>query len=274
MWFQRLLVALILLPIGLGAMFAGKVYFAVLMVVIVTLAAKEYLDILRDGGLDPADFALYGLVISAGFGVVFFREIDPLLYVATFIMAGTIYHLFKYEAGREQALVDMVTTYAGILYLGVLGSHFLRIRVLDDGEWWMMMVFTSVWLADTGAYMIGSRFGKRPLVPRLSPKKTWEGYLGGLVSAIALSPVFMLIYRQFGLPVDSEITIVRTMVIGGALGLFTVAGDLTISSLKRVFHLKDTGNILLGHGGMLDRIDSWLWGATIGYYLIAIIFLN
>jgi len=274
MWLQRILVAVVLLPIGLGALFAGELYFAILMVIIVALAAKEYVDILRGGGLAPAAFAIYGLVLTAGMGIVLIRTVPLLLYVVVFIMAGTIYHLFRYEGGRDEALVDLVTTYAGILYLGVFGSHFMLIRGLPHGEWWMMLVFTAVWLADTGAYFIGSSFGRKPLSPRLSPRKTWEGYLGGLGAAIVGSPLMLLVYRLFGLPEDSAITIPNVIVLGAVFGLLTTYGDLTISLLKRVFHLKNTGDILLSHGGMLDRIDSWLWAATIGYYLITVIFMT
>ncbi len=121
--------------------------------------------------------------------------------------------------------------------------------------------------------MIGKWIGKTPLAPRLSPKKTWEGYFGGLVMAGVLAPLLLMFYRWMKWPVPPEITIPRVMLIGVVMGIFTVAGDLLISMLKRTYSLKDTGTILLGHGGVLDRIDSWLWAVSIGYYLITAIFL-
>lgn len=149
----------------------------------------------------------------------------------------------------------------------------MAIRGLPGGEWWILVTLTSVWSADTGAYAIGSLIGKTPLAPRLSPKKTREGYIGGLVTAGMLAPLLLMFYRWMDWPVDPEITIPRVVILGIVMGFFTVAGDLMISMFKRTYSLKDTGTILLGHGGVLDRIDSWLWAVSIGYYLITAIFL-
>ncbi|MFN2146385.1 MAG: phosphatidate cytidylyltransferase [Anaerolineales bacterium] len=273
MWLQRVLVALILMPIGLLAMFSGENYFAIMMAVFLMVGAYEFIGISRIGGYHPADFAVYGTVLLLPLGRTFWPQIDPLLTLVFFVLAAGIYHLVQYERGKDHTIADMAFTFTGMIYLGVLGSHFMAIRGLPGGEWWMLVTLTSVWSADTGAYAIGKWIGKTPLVPRLSPKKTLEGYIGGLVAAGVLAPLLLMFYHRMGWPVPPEITIPQTVIMGVVMGIFTVAGDLMISMMKRTYSLKDTGTILLGHGGVLDRIDSWLWAVSIGYYLITAIFL-
>lgn len=273
MWLQRILVAVVLLPVGLLAIFGGENYFAIMMAVFLMIATYEYIGIVRIGGYLPADFALYGAVLTLGLGRTFLPELDPMLFLVVFVLWAGISHLIHYERGRDQAVTDMAFSFTGMLYLGVLGSHFMAIRSLPGGEWWLLVVLTSVWAADTGAYAIGKWIGKDRLAPKLSPKKTWQGYLGGVVSATVLAPLLLKIYWWANFPVDPVITLTKVTIIGVVLGIFTVAGDLLISMFKRTYSLKDTGTILMGHGGVLDRIDSWLWAVSIGYYLISVVFL-
>jgi phosphatidate cytidylyltransferase len=110
------------------------------------------------------------------------------------------------------------------------------------------------------------------MAPRLSPKKSWEGYFGGILLSLGGSVLLLKAYAWFGLPVDPAITVTRVLVLAVFLSVFPTIGDLGISMLKRHFAVKDSGKILPGHGGMLDRIDSWLWAAVMGYYLITLLF--
>ena len=159
MWLQRMLVALILLPVGLLAMFSGEGYFAVLMSVFFLIAAYEFIGISRIGGYHPADFALYGTILLMPLGRTFWPQIDPMLTLVFFVLAAGIYHLIHYERGRDQTIADMAFTFTGMIYLGVLGSHFMAIRGLPDGEWWLWVTLTGVFAADTGAYIIGKQIG-------------------------------------------------------------------------------------------------------------------
>jgi phosphatidate cytidylyltransferase len=94
------------------------------------------------------------------------------------------YHLFQYERGSQRAGTDFAVTLSGILYIGWLGAYLISLRRLPDGLWWLLTVLPAVWLADTGAYLVGSRFGRHKMTPRLSPKKSWEGYLGGILFSV------------------------------------------------------------------------------------------
>jgi phosphatidate cytidylyltransferase len=268
MFFQRLLVAVVLLPVGLWALFSSQIAFGIFMSIVLLVALWEYVRMFRAGGYSPAGIALYAALISFFFAIIYLQEPAPLILVVFFTLVIAGWHLWEYERGRSTAVLDMTISLFGMVYIGVLGSFFISLRGIPGGAWWLLIVLTSVWWADVGAYAWGSLLGKRPLAPRLSPKKTWEGYLGGVITTLVGSPLLLKIFQITGLPVDDTITYARVMVIAVLMGFFPTLGDLTISMLKRYFGLKDSGRILLEHGGMLDRVDSWLWAVSIGFFLI------
>jgi phosphatidate cytidylyltransferase len=177
------------------------------------------------------------------------------------------YHLLAYERGRDQAATDFSITLSGAFYIGWLGAYFVSLRQLPDGFWWIMLVLPTVWTADTAAYFIGRSFGRHRLSPRLSPKKSWEGYLAGVVFG-TLSGAFLaaLWNRVAGSPLG--FTPLEGAVLGLLISTLTTLGDLGESMIKRQCGMKDSSHLLPGHGGFFDRIDSWLWTAVIGYYAI------
>jgi len=274
MFLQRLLVALLLLPIGLWALFSSPVSFAVFITIVCLIAGVEYISMFKIGGYKPANFAIIGAIFFALTSVTYFKAPLSLEFIVPFILLAAGFHLWSYERGRDDAVLDLAISLAGIVYLGVLSSYFMALRVLPGGDWWLFTVLTCVWWADTGAYFVGMNFGKHALAPRLSPKKTWEGYIGGIIISLIGSPLLLKLYWAFDLPVEKSITIPRVMVLAAVFGVLPTLGDLTISMIKRYFKVKDSGRILAGHGGMLDRIDSWLWAVSIGYYLVTILFLT
>lgn len=244
------------------------------MIGALTIGVWEYRNIFKIGGYHPADFVL----ITSTVGFTTLRAwvgLDwDLVLLMVLVLLSMFYHLISYERGREQASIDFLITLGGIVYLGLIGSYFVVLRGLPNGAWWLLVVLTSVWLSDSGGYIIGKWIGRRKLSPRLSPKKTKEGYIAGIVFGTLLTPLFVLLYQNLGLNPDVEITLVRGLIIGAIMSVFTPLGDLGISMFKRTYGKKDSGTILPGHGGILDRIDSWLWGVLIGYYLITLFFYN
>ena len=263
-----------LLPLGLWALFSSQISFALFMLLVLLIALWEYVRMFREGGYFPAGIVLYAALISFFFAIVYLKEPTPLLLVVIFTLVIAGWHLWDYERGRSTAVLDMTVSLFGMVYVGLLGSFFISLRGLPGGAWWLLTVLTSVWWADVGAYAWGSLFGKHQLAPRLSPKKTWEGYLGGIITTLVGSPLLLKVFQITNLPVDNSITYPRVMVIAVLMGVFPTLGDLTISMLKRSFGVKDSGRILLEHGGMLDRIDSWLWAVSIGFFLIVEQFLK
>lgn len=268
MLLHRTLVTVVLLPIGLAAIVAGGPWFALLVALILALAAREYAGLFQSGGLRAAT----ALVIAGVLAVVASRylygfEKDTAVFTAL-VMLSLVWHLRAYEVGRNEAGSDFAATLSGIFYIGLLGSYMLALRALPDGEWWLLLTLPSVWLADSAAYFLGTKYGKHRLAPRLSPKKSWEGYFSGVVFGALGGPLLLLLYRNLGLPEREVFNFTNAALLGLAMGLLPTLGDLGESMIKRQVGVKDSGTLLPGHGGMFDRIDSWLWALPIGYYLI------
>lgn len=264
---KRLLVTIILLPVGMAAILAGGWYLTALVAIFMCLAAWEYVELFRAGGLQPAGVLVIGgtLVLLIGRNINGFDSAAWM--ISLLILFGMTYHLVAYERGRDQAGTDFAVTLAGMFYIGWFGAYFISLRNLPEGKWWILVVLPAVWFADTGAYFIGKRFGKHKLSPRLSPKKTWEGYLGGIVAGVLLTTLFAAIWRV-GVGPNSAITPLRGALVGLVMSIFPTLGDLGESMIKRQMGVKDSGSLLPGHGGAFDRIDSWLWAVVMGYYMV------
>jgi len=142
----------------------------------------------------------------------------------------------------------------GAVYPGLLLAALVPLRQLPRGEWWILLAIVVTWLNDTFAYFVGRAFGRRKLYERISPSKTWEGAAGGAAGSIAGA----LVIRSLWLPV---IPFWGAALIGAGAAVLGPLGDLSESMLKRAFGAKDSGRLLPGHGGLLDRIDALLFNA-------------
>jgi phosphatidate cytidylyltransferase len=147
---------------------------------------------------------------------------------------------------------------AGLVYVCVLLAFLPWVRRFDDGVTWIVLILAVTWMSDTGAYFAGRAFGRRKLFERVSPKKTWEGAIGGAVAAVAAA----LVVKAVGLP---QVGWGHAVALGLLLDFFGVVGDLTESMFKRSFDVKDSGWIMPGHGGILDRVDSLLFTAPVAW---------
>ncbi len=269
MLLQRTLVVIVLLPIGLLLIWLGGPVFAALITLILGLAAWEYANLFRAGGLQPARPLVVGGVLALSIGRAWNGfESAPWL-ISLLVLVAMTWHLVAYERGRDQAATDFVVTLGGIFYIGWLGSYLLSLRTLPDGLWWILLVLPTVWVADSGAYFIGRSLGRHKFSPRLSPKKTWEGYFGGVLTGTLAGVLFAWLWGQ---PWASAamIPLWQGALLGLALSLITPLGDLGESMIKRQVGVKDSSHLIPGHGGAFDRIDSWLWGAVLGYYLLIV----
>jgi phosphatidate cytidylyltransferase len=179
-------------------------------------------------------------------------------FMLTLVLAFLLYGIAE---TRQTATVTMSTTVLGVAWIALGLGHLLLLR--DFPEHGRLAVFTvllAVFADDTAAYLIGRLLGRHKLAPSLSPGKTWEGFVAGTVAAIAVA--FFALYEQ------NFLTIPESIALGAAVALAGAAGDLFESALKRDLQVKDSGQLLGGHGGMLDRIDSLLFASVAAFYVV------
>ncbi|MGB9674194.1 MAG: phosphatidate cytidylyltransferase [Anaerolineales bacterium] len=264
---NRILVVIILLPLGLWVINQGGWVFAITVAVLAGLAAWEVGNMFAKKGANPFLWAMpFGaslLVITRYFGGVEAEAWG----LSLIILVSMTYHLVDYERGRALAASDFALSLMGMVYCGWMGGYLVALRQLPEGKWWLLLALPIVWLADAGAFSVGRRFGKHALSPRLSPKKTWEGYWGGVLSGV-LSGWALAVLWMIGAGPTTLITPWKGAVLGFLLSVITPLGDLGESMIKRQNGVKDSSNLLPGHGGIFDRIDSWLWAGVLSYYLI------
>ncbi|MFH1466258.1 MAG: phosphatidate cytidylyltransferase [Pseudomonadota bacterium] len=165
-----------------------------------------------------------------------------------------------WSPGMEGAADRVGRLLLGSVYLGGLLAFLPLLRGLPQGVGWLFVLLASTWLGDTGGFFAGRAFGRHKMAPRLSPKKTWEGFAGGFIAAAGGAVLFGWLT---GLQVPWHVL----LVVGAVVDIFGVLGDLAESLLKRAFGVKDSGTIMPGHGGMLDRIDSVVFAAPVLYLL-------
>lgn len=270
---RRTLTALVLVAIGLPGIIYGGVFYFVLMTIFLVGGAWEYVRMYRAIQYEPHQILTVGGVLAIATARVFFVESAMPLFVGLILLAMTV-HLIAFERGRDQAALDFCVTVAGIVYIGWLGSYLLDLRNLDQGVWWLMLILPMVWAGDTGAYSIGAVYGRHKMSPRLSPKKSWEGYFAGVFTSVLVGAFFAYAFSSLGpQPLNGLIDPIQGALLGLLIGAVAPLGDLGESMLKRQSGLKDSSNIFPGHGGFLDRIDSWIWGAAIGYFIIQLFIL-
>ena len=158
-----------------------------------------------------------------------------------------------------EGAVDWVAVVAAVVYVGFLGSYLVLLRDLDDDGEWVFLAVISTWIADTFAYFTGKLIGRNKMAPRISPGKTWEGTAGGIVGAIVAVVAIDLI-------LDLPMSTGEALWLGAMLGPVAVLADLGESMLKRGAGVKDTSELVPGHGGLLDRLDSILFTVPLVYY--------
>jgi phosphatidate cytidylyltransferase len=277
---HRLIVSLLLFPPGLASIFLGGVWYFLVLLCFFIPASYEYSLMMKKGGYRPALPLIVGgvfLLIVAHAAPTFWPALQPNAglitggTLAALLALATTWHLVDFERGAPASGADWAITVAGIVYLGWMGGYFVLLRALPNGLSWVMTVFPAIWLSDTGAYTFGTRFGKHLMSPRLSPKKTWEGFAGGLLWGLFFGAFWGFIGSFRAVP-GSAVGAGSGAVIGLLVAFVGVLGDLGISMLKRQIGVKDTSNILGAHGGLLDRIDSWIMAMPLAYFVIVLFF--
>ena len=267
---KRVKAALIFVPLVLCLIYLGGWVFNLFVLVILLFAAYEYKRLFDQMGYTPSLILLCfgsGLLVIQRWAAA--GQYTDLLFAAI-ILGVVLQAIIQFEIGQKDASINVTINVAGIFYIGWIGAYFISTRSLPHGRGWMLTALPAAWLADMGAYFIGRRFGKHKMAPRVSPGKSWEGYAGAVSFGTLSGWLLILLWRSVGLLPD-QTPLWHGLVLGAVIAVLTPIGDLFISLLKRTAGVKDTGSLIPGHGGILDRIDTWIWAAVIGYYLVRLL---
>ena len=275
---QRWLTALIAIPIVLLFVWFGGWWAFVAVTLVVVIATYEMRNMLLHSGYHPLTPVSLGLSILFLLAAMFPRQQSLILEASFGVSLLISFPWLFFRKNLDGAVVDWSLTLAIAVYIGIPMSYFLLLRGYDAsvwrgfngtwvylprGVWWLLMVLLGVWGFDAAAFFAGRSFGRHKLSPRISPAKSWEGVFGGFVLSIAAA--LILTVRPLGVPWYLAI------VLGILVGIAAVLGDLAESLIKRQTHVKDSGQFMPGHGGLLDRIDSLLFAAIVVYFFALIV---
>lgn len=263
---SRVLTASVGVPITVVCSLVGGIPFLLAMNLVIGAGLFEFYRMMEAKGIRP--FKMVG--VAAGLGVswyvYFLGGVFSSLFITLVLVSIMTMELFRRDG--ELAVFHISTTILGVFYVAWLGSHVILLRQLgegvvgaDFGGFFVIFAFALAWGTDTGAYFVGNAIGKRKLLPRVSPSKSVEGALGGIVVAILVAQVARL-------TIVPLLTFADALLLGLTAPVMAVLGDLVESLMKRDVRIKDTSHALPGHGGMLDRFDSVLFVAPLVYYYL------
>lgn len=245
-------------------LFGSVQLFCLVVVPIVLVAAHEYVEMAVEASLPAVDRWLVKLILATPVLVTCLGlRPETLLSAVLFsFLALACYIMVRYrEPSDSYGLFSRLVF--GVIYIGLLGGYLVLLRTLPEGGSWLIIGSAITACSDSGAYYVGTTMGRRKLCPQISPKKTIEGALGGLLAGLVGALSFaLLLLPEVNWPF--LITASLLLVIAG------IGGDLTESIIKRGTATKDSGRLLAGHGGVLDRIDSLLFVGPIFYHLLLI----
>jgi len=262
---KRVLTSLVLIPILYVIVWMlPSPYFRGLAAVAAVIGLHEFYRMADSRGTKPLSklgMVLGALIVLGAFSGT--RSPDAGL------LFGIVLSLFAVLTGRlfssrpvEGALEDSAVTIFGILYVAMLFGFQVAIHKGNHGKEWLVLLYLVIWASDTGAYYVGTAFGRRRLYEKISPKKSVEGLIGGVLASIGVA----LLCRMWLLP--SSLGPAEAAFMGGILALVGTIGDLAESLLKRSAGIKDSGTLIPGHGGILDRMDSMLFAAPVLYFYL------
>jgi phosphatidate cytidylyltransferase len=250
-------VAVVGLPVVLALVYAGGWWLFALAAIASVLALHEYALITRS--LRPVILAAYaGALLSLLGARLGGLEWTVAGFLSTLVLAFVLHWIGE---TRRSATVAIASTVLGAGWIGLCLGHLLLLRdIPDEGRLATFTVLLAVWAGDIGAFFAGRMIGRHKLAPSLSPGKTWEGFLFGTAATIFVS--FVALYKQDYLSIGESILLGAVIAVAGPLG------DLFESAVKRDMQVKDSGRLLAGHGGMLDRLDAPLFAFVAAYYVL------
>lgn len=264
-FFLRTIVSIMLVALVLVVVYIFPEYlFCAVIASFVAVALWEFFRLVERRGIFVYKYfgtligTLVPIVVFFGNGLPDLKHLEPMLIVVASLMALTLQFIRKDNA--RDHLVSVAITLFGLFYIGWFFSFFMKIRLLDNGANLVMFLIVVTKSTDIGAYLIGRKLGRTELIPRISPKKTKEGTVGGIFVSLICA---VTIGRHL-----TGFSMMHLCVLGVVLATLGQVGDLAESLIKRDCGAKDSGRVLAGIGGMLDLIDSLLFTAPIFYFYI------
>ena len=264
---QRIITAAIGVPVIIFAVWFGTPWFAILIAAIALTGTFEFYQIVGSSE-NGHPFTYLGLLWALALILsplsLHYKDFNTLPVIMSLGMLISLIWLLC-RSSQEGTFRNWSWTIAGVIYVGWMLSYWLRLRSLDGGMHWVYLAILTIFANDTGAFFIGRAMGKHQLAPSISPTKTWEGAIGGLASAILGAIIIVLILNLFSSFIFNYWQVVA---LGFLVSLFAQLGDLVESLLKRNAGIKESGYLLPGHGGILDRFDSLIFVGPVIYYFV------
>lgn len=258
---QRMLTVAVAMPLALITSFLGDWLFFILVTAMAAIGLLEFYTLAANRKMEGRVWIGVPVLVAITLG---FHLQQPWLALIALVAGGSTsfaYELLRQSKPSREALVHAFGTLVGVLYLGLPMGFLIAIRAFPNGLTWLLMVLACTWGTDSAAYVGGMLFGRHKLAPTLSPKKTFEGALVGVLGGIFGGTLVLAVGGKLS---------ALALVLVGIAPLFAIWGDLVESGLKRFFYAKDshlTGfNIFPGHGGVLDRIDALILVTTLAYF--------
>ncbi len=266
---KRIVSGLIIIMLALALIVLGGWVFTLGVAAILAMAVWEFACLFETGGYAPAK-----IILTAGtFVTALCSQFSDHLYAQAafglFIQAIAFYHVLAYSQHQQTAGIDLAVSLAGAAFIAFTGQYLIQLRFLPEGLFWLLQCILPAGIGDVGAFFIGSTLGRHKIAPDLSPKKSWEGYFGGVFTSMLLGYGIGLWLSSYSASFSGS----RGIWIGLIVGIISPLGDFTKSIFKRQFGLKNTGNLIPGHGGVLDRIDTWLIAGVVSYFMIRFFFI-
>jgi phosphatidate cytidylyltransferase len=263
----RSLTILLGVPVILACVFYGGLPFLFLVLILALIAVNEFYNLMMKKGFFPAYYV--GNAITASFIIFAYyalkRDWEP-AHSAILTLAAAIAMISGVFLKREKdTIVDVAVTILGMVYVGWFLSYLFFIRSLTEHGGYLFFLIFTVWAMDIAAYLAGRVFGHTPLMPSISPKKTWEGAIAGFVVCLIAAGIFLQ---------TAQLELYHALILGALIGIFGQISDLIESLIKREAGAKDSSDLLPGHGGVLDRIDSFVLTAPLMYYYLVLFVLK
>jgi len=266
----RKLILILGIPFGLGCYFIGNPLFAIVTALIMFGGLDEFYTMSEKKGATPN--RIFGFILTILIAVSYSGIYAHHQITIMGILCFSVVCVFFIEIinQKKEPLLNIATTFLGILFVPCMLGTIISLRQMDhiyDSNV-VLALFLSVWLCDIAAFFFGTKWGKKKILPRISPKKSWVGSASGFITSLFV----FIVFHELGY-LGSRYTLFDAITFGSISGIFSQLGDFAESLLKRDVNVKDSGDLLRAHGGILDRFDSLLFSAPM-IYIYFLIYIN